>query len=63
VAILNASVADNAVTINGDGAPVETSNNISDSFNDAAGINVVGQNAGNNSHIQQNVNVQANIEL
>ena len=35
---------------------------LTDSFNDAAGINVVGQNAGANSQIQQNVSVQANLE-
>ena len=42
---------------------VTTSNSISDSFSDSAGINVIGQNAGNNSLIQQNVNVQSNMEL
>ncbi len=40
-----------------------TSNSISESFNDSAGINVMGQNAGDNSLIQQNVNVQSNLEL
>jgi hypothetical protein len=39
------------------------SNSISDSFGDTAGISVIAQNAGQNSLIQQNVNVQANLTL
>ena len=40
-----------------------SSNTIEDSFENSAGINVVGQQTGHNSLIQQSVTVQANIEL
>ena len=62
VSVLSAEVSGNTVTIEGEGAGA-SSNSISESFNEASGINVVGQNTGNNSQIQQNVNVQANLEL
>jgi hypothetical protein len=62
--VLSASVSGNTVVISaGFHATQSTSNSISDSFENSAGISVVGQNLGHNSLIQQNVNVQANLEL
>ena len=61
--LLDASVSGNTVEVSaGFYAEQISSNSISDSFSEAAGISVVGQNLGHNSLIQQSVNVQANLD-
>jgi hypothetical protein len=61
--LLSASVSGNTVDVSaGYHAEQAAGNAITDSFGEAAGISVVGQNLGHNSLIQQNVNVQANID-
>src|SRR5690606_32628559 len=64
VSLLDASVAYNDVSVDaGYRASIAASNSIEGSFENSAGISVVGQNLGHNSLIQQSVNVQANLEL
>ena len=64
VAKLDGTVSNNTVTVGGDNATYTASNTIDNgSFQNSAGISVVAQNLGDNSLIQQNVNVQANLTL
>ena len=57
-------MSENTVTISGDRSTHTADNKISEgSFDNSAGVNVVAQNLGHNALIQQNVNVQANLNL
>jgi hypothetical protein len=63
ISSLDASVSGNTVDLKASWDSTQSSSNtITDSFENSAGISVVGQNLGHNSLIQQNVNVQANID-
>ena len=64
MSILSGTVAGNATVSAADNvSKIEAENEIKHSFNGTAGISVAGQNAGANSMIQQNVNVQSNMDL
>jgi len=64
--VLTGAVSGNAAVAGADRhgwTEVKSKNEINESFNGATGITVSGQNAGSNSLIQQNVNVQSNMDM
>jgi hypothetical protein len=59
--LLDSTVADNSTVVEGWKSDQETTNDVSGSFGNAAGISVAAQNLGQASAVQQSVNVQANL--
>ena len=59
--VLESTVADNETVVEGWKSGQSTTNDVSGSFDAAAGISVAAQNLGQSSAVQQSVNVQANL--
>jgi hypothetical protein len=59
--VLGSTVADNQTVVEGWKSEQASANDVSGSFEAAAGISVAAQNLGQSSAVQQSVNVQANL--